>query len=129
MFILIDDDWQHWFSIVKIYFTILIICRSQWYTNKHFRGTWSVRTLESIRLGGKAGDLAEPITAYGYPVSSYILTSNSCNNPFVNGSHILRVFFFVSFSWWCSLVKQVIRNIIQLFMVRFSQDGAKPTGW
>ena len=54
---------------IEVHFTRVIIFRSQWYTNKHFRGTWSVRTLESERLGGKAAELAEPIPANGTPVS------------------------------------------------------------
>ncbi|XP_060654684.1 spermine oxidase-like [Drosophila nasuta] len=35
---------------------------SAWYTNEHFRGSYSFRSMDTERLGTGAGDLAQPLT-------------------------------------------------------------------
>lgn len=44
--------------------------RSKWYSNKHFRGSYSYQSLQTECENVKIKDLAEPLkTNYGKPVS------------------------------------------------------------
>lgn len=46
-----------------------IICRSSWYTDEFFRGSYSFKSITTERLNAETKDLAEPIiTADGKPV-------------------------------------------------------------
>ncbi|KAG7190626.1 hypothetical protein KM043_006710 [Ampulex compressa] len=44
------------------------IIRSHWYKNKHFRGTYSFRSIESANTGAQAEILAVPIEREGKPI-------------------------------------------------------------
>lgn len=42
--------------------------RSKWHQNKHFRGTYSYQSIDSIRMNSTAKELSEPIMKMGKPV-------------------------------------------------------------
>lgn len=48
---------------------ILFVYRSKWHQNKHFRGTYSYQSVDSIRTNSTAKELSEPIMKMGKPVS------------------------------------------------------------
>lgn len=48
---------------------IHFVYRSKWHQNKHFRGTYSYQSIDSIRMNSTAKELSEPIMKMGKPVS------------------------------------------------------------
>ncbi|XP_043266525.1 uncharacterized protein [Venturia canescens] len=61
--------------------------RSKWFLNKHFRGTWSYRNLETERLAATAGDLQEPIKHEGNPIVLFAGEATSTkHSSTVNGA-------------------------------------------
>ncbi|CAL7938139.1 unnamed protein product [Xylocopa violacea] len=42
--------------------------RSKWHQNKHFRGTYSYRSMETVRTNSSAQQLSEPVIKMGKPV-------------------------------------------------------------
>ncbi|XP_053975600.1 spermine oxidase-like [Hylaeus volcanicus] len=46
----------------------IAMIRSKWHQNKHFRGTYSYRSMETQRTNSSAKQLAEPIITMGKPV-------------------------------------------------------------
>lgn len=60
-----DSVWESFnnfaITISRVYLIPLFVHRSSWYENKHFRGSYSFRSIESADLNVWAKDLAEPI--------------------------------------------------------------------
>ncbi|XP_015439434.1 PREDICTED: spermine oxidase-like [Dufourea novaeangliae] len=56
----------------------IAMIRSNWHQNEHFRGTYSFRSLETVRTNASADQLAEPVMKVGKPV---ILFGGEATNP------------------------------------------------
>ncbi|XP_018406624.1 PREDICTED: spermine oxidase-like [Cyphomyrmex costatus] len=64
LYLLLKNSFGKHYNVVKP----IRILRSKWYTNEHFRGSYSFQSMVSERMGVKPRDLADPIMIGNKPV-------------------------------------------------------------